>query len=258
MVLWDALHRGPSWARGLLTGVAAAVKLTPLIFVPYFWLSGRRVVAVRALGTFVALTSLGWIVLPADSGHYWLRDVFETGRIGNMAHSANQSLNGMLRHANLPPGAVKAAVIVLGALVGILGLWRAARAGRNGHLLLGATITGATSVALSPISWDHHQLWLLLAAAGTVGHRRSVRAAWRLGVVAVMVVPPWILFAHVPLVSVPVVGFLAANLRGLLAVAIACCVPFGELSGRFPCPPTYRRCGGPAPRRRHVMTIADA
>jgi alpha-1,2-mannosyltransferase len=234
MVLWDALDRKPSWAGGLLTGVAAAVKLTPLIFIPYFWLSGRRKVAVRALGTFLACTALAWIALPADSGRFWLHHVFETGRIGNLAHPSNQSINGMLRHAHLPPGTIRAGVIVLGALVAVLGLQRAARAGRNGHLLLGAAITGATSVALSPISWKHHQLWLLLAAAGAVGRRRSLRAWWSLGVVAIMMWRTDTLLAHV---RVPVVSFLAANIRGLLAVAIACCVPFAELSM-----PRHRRC----------------
>ena len=74
----------------------------------------------------------------------------------------------------------------------------------------------------------------------------------------VMVVPPGSLLAHVPLVSVPVVGFIAANVRGLLAVAIACCVPFGELSGKPPYPPRSRRPGRPAARRWPAMTTSDA
>src|SRR5688500_17734972 len=37
LVLVDVLGRTPSRVRGVLVGLAGAVKLTPLIFVPYLW-----------------------------------------------------------------------------------------------------------------------------------------------------------------------------------------------------------------------------
>lgn len=46
----------------------------------------------------------------------------------------------------------------------MLAYWRAARHLRDGSPLAAALAVGALSVAVSPISWPHHQLWLVFAA----------------------------------------------------------------------------------------------
>jgi hypothetical protein len=65
-----------------------------------------------------------------------------------------------------------------------------------------------------------------------------VRTSWRLGVVVVMVVRAGTLLALVPLPGVPAPGFLVADDRGLMDLAIACCVPFAELSDQSGPPET--------------------
>src|SRR5262249_13264544 len=52
---------------GVMVGVAAAVKLTPLLFVAYFLLVGRVKDALRAAGTFVGLQALMFAIAPHDA-----------------------------------------------------------------------------------------------------------------------------------------------------------------------------------------------
>ena len=65
MVAADLLrrHDGGRW-QGLATGLAAGVKLTPLIFLAYLAITGRVRAAVTAAGTFVATVAAGFILLP--------------------------------------------------------------------------------------------------------------------------------------------------------------------------------------------------
>jgi len=188
--------------RGIATGVASAVKLTPLVFVPYLWLSGQRRVALTALGTFLGCTLVGWLVLPSDSVRYWFTELWHTDRVGNLALSGNQSLNGLLLRIGISSRLVW---LTLALVVLVVGLWRASRVGDP---LTGIVIAGAVGVAVSPVSWTHHQIWLVFAAFCAV---RRWQVAWTASVLVVMTVPALV------------------NLRAPLALAIACVVPFGSV-----------------------------
>src|SRR5205814_695481 len=69
--------------QGVLTGVASAVKLTPLVFVPMLWLAGRRRAAVVAGATFAGCGALAAYLLPADSWRFWTTEVWRVDRIGH-------------------------------------------------------------------------------------------------------------------------------------------------------------------------------
>jgi len=56
---------------GVLVGVAAAVKLTPLIFVAHLLLTGKRSSAVRAFITFLGLQAVMFAISARDAWHYW-------------------------------------------------------------------------------------------------------------------------------------------------------------------------------------------
>jgi alpha-1,2-mannosyltransferase len=100
MVTVDVLvvtGRGSRWG-GLLVGVAAAVKLVPLIFIPHLFLTGKRAAAGRALAVFAGLQGLTLAIAPQDAA-YWTSYVFKTDRIGPAQLPANQSLNGLMARA---------------------------------------------------------------------------------------------------------------------------------------------------------------
>jgi hypothetical protein len=87
---WDG-----AWWQGIGTGLAAGIKLTPLIFVAYLALTGRLRAAAVAAGTFAVTVAAGFGGLPGPSRTFWLGGVFyDRNRIGDPANPSDQSLSG--------------------------------------------------------------------------------------------------------------------------------------------------------------------
>jgi hypothetical protein len=76
LVMVDCLAVGSRWPRGVLIGIAAAVKLTPAVFLLYFLLRKDVRAAVRMTVTAVTATVLGFVVSWSGSLKYW----FGSGR----------------------------------------------------------------------------------------------------------------------------------------------------------------------------------
>ena len=173
--------------RGVGVGVAAALKLTPLLFVAYLLLTGRRRAAATAVATFAAAVGLGFLLDPADSAVYWLRGTFAAAdRISPVAGLSNHALAGLLARAGTP----QAAGLVAMAVLAVAGLAVAVRAHRRGDELLALTLCGLLAAADAPFAWSHHFVWfaplvVLLAHHGAAGDRRSQMAL--AGVLAVTV-----------------------------------------------------------------------
>jgi alpha-1,2-mannosyltransferase len=177
--------------RGVLVGAAAAVKLTPSIFIVYWAITGRRKEALRAVGTALALTLAAAVVRPAASDAFWTSTVFDTSRVGDVAAVVNQSLRGALLRADVP---ATLAWIALAAAVTWIGLRRARRAHRSGDELAAITLVGLAGLAISPVSWIHHAVWIVPSIGLTLGDGRSTgrrRAAIALTVLFLLRVPDW-------------------------------------------------------------------
>jgi alpha-1,2-mannosyltransferase len=153
--------------KGIGIGLAAGIKLTPLIFIPYLLFTGRvKAAAVSAL-TFAVTVGLGFALLPHASAVYWGGQFFGPSK---HFHLDNQSLNGViLRLSHAGPHA-HAYWLVAAVAVGIAGLGVAVLARRRGHELLGLVACAATGLLVSPVSWSHHYVYvvpaLVLAAYG--------------------------------------------------------------------------------------------
>ena len=228
-VLVDALRVVPERYRGIATGLAGAIKLTPLIFVPYYWFSGQRRTAVTATVTFAVGTAVAWLVLPGESVRFWFTEIWNVNRVGNIATGGNQSLNGALLRWELPDTARTLIVALVGSAVVVLALIRAVRADRNGYPLAGVVIVGAAGLVFSPVSWTHHQVWLVLALLLAVSTRARTNLIWAVVVLAVMALPIISVETGLP------TGFLTENARLWLAIAGAAVVPFVALR-RAPAP----------------------
>jgi alpha-1,2-mannosyltransferase len=232
LVLLDALRMAPARWCGLATGLAAAIKLTPLIFIPYYWLSGRRRAAAVAAATFAVCAAVASLIMPGESARFWLSEIWNVNRVGNLATGGNQSLNGALLRWELPERARSVVVAVVGLAVVVVALIRAVRAYRNDRPLTGVVLVGAAGLVLSPVSWTHHQVWLVLAALLPVPRRQ---AWWTGGALAVMILPVTSVGAQLP------GGAVAGDARLWLAIAVACLVPFVGVRRR----PAMERVGGP-------------
>jgi alpha-1,2-mannosyltransferase len=162
LALFD--HLLPRRWQGVLVGIAGAIKLTPLVFLPYYLITRQWRQAAVCAGTFAGATAVAWVAMPAASLAYWTDKLWQTGRVGRTDSTVNKSLLGLItRH--LPDGAPVTLVwLAVAAAVGVLAYWRAAQHLRAGNALAATLAVGALSVAVSPISWPHHQLWLVLAA----------------------------------------------------------------------------------------------
>jgi alpha-1,2-mannosyltransferase len=157
-----ALRRGWWWA-GVGTGLAAAIKLTPAIFVLYFLLTRRWRTVVVAGATFLAASAVAFVISPSTSVEFWTSTLWDTARIGRVDKTSNQSLMGMLARLSGAQEAPHLPWLLLAAAVLVLGMWRARRAFAQGDELVGLTLTGLTGVLISPISWNHHLYWLVPA-----------------------------------------------------------------------------------------------
>ncbi len=178
MCMFDCTLERTRWPRGLMIGIATAVKLLPAIFIPYLWLSGRRRAAITASATTAALSVAALVLLPSDSHTFWTDRVFDSSRVGSSSYFSNQSLQGMLRRAL---GVWASPLwLVLSALVIVGGLWVATRASQRGQELLGVSLVALAGVLASPVSWVHHLVWIvpvLVVLIGDATDRRRVTIA---------------------------------------------------------------------------------
>ena len=200
MVVLDVLvvctESGGRWRRygGVLTGVAAAVKLTPLIFVPHLFITGKKADGFRALGTFFVLQLLMFTVAPHDALLFWGKAVSDPGRTGPVYIAGNQSLNGLIaRLSSLAPWTLQVAIAV-GLLLAIPAFWLVRRFHRQRRPLPALLVTAFYGLLVSPVSWSHHWVWVVplivfllsrLPDRMPAGTKRVVRLAGLLGVVAV-------------------------------------------------------------------------
>jgi alpha-1,2-mannosyltransferase len=158
LVALDCLLPVTRWPRGLLVGLAAAVKLTPAVFVLFFLARRRPQPAVTAVVAFAAVTGAGMLFAPADSLRYWHTTIFDPDRIGGAAFVTNQSLRGVLTRLGAPAGCW----VVLALAVLVLAWLGARRATEPAVALL---VVAAAGLLVSPVSWSHHWVWIAPALA---------------------------------------------------------------------------------------------
>ena len=189
-VLVDLLRPERRWS-GVLLGLAAGVKLAPLVLVVMLVLVGRRRAAGRAILTFAGTVVVGFVAMPGPAETYWTDDLVHAGRVGPPQLAHNQSAYGALtRLLDEPPptllwlavaGPVAIAVLLVGAT-----WWR------RGDRVLGSCLGALAMLIASPVSWSHHWVWAAPLALVLWERSRWVGALWAAVFVARPVLwPPW-------------------------------------------------------------------
>ena len=177
---------GRTLPRGVLTGLAAAVKLTPAIFVPYLFLTRQVRAGVATLVTLVVAGLAMVVVVPSESWSFWTRYLFDAHRVGGVVFVSNQSLRSTLVRFTRDHASEHLVVAVVAA-VAVAGLAVATWAARSSSPLLGVLVCAVTGLLVSPITWAHHLvwavpvlLWLALAEDRPAGGRvwAAAGAAW--------------------------------------------------------------------------------
>jgi len=198
LVSLDCLLDSRRWPRGALTGLAAAVKLTPAAFVLFFLLRRDHRAAAAAALSFLAVTGAGFLLAWHDSMRYWTSTVFHPGRIGGPAYAGNQCIQAVLARAGLDPRAPAGAAVWLALSIAVVvvacrGMRRAFAASENSWAL---SLNAFAALRISPISWSHHWVWcvpavLTLAILGRRHHTRLPLLAAVSGLLVFGAAPQW-------------------------------------------------------------------
>ncbi|MGW1500294.1 glycosyltransferase 87 family protein [Streptomyces mirabilis] len=244
LVLSDAwlLSTGRGRRAGVGIGLAAAIKLTPALFIGLLLLGRRWRAAGVATAVAAAATALAAWVAPDASRFYWSEALWDTNRIGRLAYVSNQSLQGVLARL-AAPGEPSRAVWAATALL-FLCVWarRTSRALADEDWTAAFALTGLAACLLSPITWVHHLVWLLPSFAVLLHRHRARVAAALYAVLCSSVV--WLWFDD----SSGLDGFLGSNTYTWITLGLLLWLPVGQ--SRVARTPLRRsaRATPPAPR----------
>jgi alpha-1,2-mannosyltransferase len=186
LVLADlSLPDGSRW-KGVGVGIAAGIKLTPGFFALYLALTGRLRAAAAAAGAFAATVALGFALLPADSIRYWGGTFLDSSRVGDPQNARSQSLRSeLVRWAHTAQGITPlwlVLAVALAAVALVLAVW----AHRRGEELLAACVCATAVLLVSPITWQHHWVWMVPTLLWLVRRAWETRSRPLWGIAAVI------------------------------------------------------------------------
>jgi Glycosyltransferase family 87 len=185
LILTDVWRISRGQDAGLGVGVAAAIKLTPAIFIVFFLLARRTRSAFVGAATFLGCGLVGLLIAPGASREYWEHLFYDTRRVGAPYISNQSPYAAAIRIAE---GAVHVGAwyVVIPLGLAAVGLATATVLARGDDWLGAAAVTGSTGLLVSPISWAHHWVWILPALVVLVrsGHRVSAGLGYLLFAVA--------------------------------------------------------------------------
>ncbi len=234
LVALDLLHRKGFKGWGL--GLAIAVKLTPAVYLPWLFLSRQWNRFWSTLAWVAGSTVIGLVLLWPSASDYMFRASRDTTRFGANDIPGNQSVRGMLLRAFDNPHTAEKVWLVLAVLLVAVGTYQAWRCERAGNRLAALGVVAALSVAVSPISWVHHLVWLVLPISALAAAGR-----WKL-------VTAWFV---VLVVSFPSLGTalgwgMLTDVQGLTAVAAVFLLPYlTRADGRYDASCSPRRAPRP-------------
>jgi alpha-1,2-mannosyltransferase len=264
LVALDLLRTRPSRWDGWGVGLAAAVKLTPAVYLPWLALVSPRHflrTTLWAAGATIAGLALLWPSSPA----YLLHAAWDSSRFGDNAIPGNQSVRGALLRAGIPhTGLVWACVA---AVLVVIATYHARRLEQAGNRLGAIGILAALSVAVSPISWVHHLVWLMLPLAALVQAGRT-RWAWGWYALLAVGVPNLGTLADARWPTLHPLWAVVVSLQGLSAVACVLFLPLllrasaAQPSAAAPSAPAQPAPaadpGSPRPEPPAPRTVPDA
>lgn len=179
LIIGDLRQPDDRRLKGIATGIAAGIKLVPLVFIPYLLLTRRFRAAAVAAGAFAATAAVGFAVVPGDSSDWWLRGLFfADGRTGFVGWGGNQSLRAILTRLAGSINSANADWVLAALLAAAVGLASAVVLDRAGHPMLAILATALVGLLDSPISWDHHWVWVV---PGVIAAAYYAARAWRDG-----------------------------------------------------------------------------
>ncbi|TXS61080.1 DUF2029 domain-containing protein [Streptomyces sp. me109] len=252
LVLSDAwlLSTGRGRRAGVGIGLAAAVKLTPAIFIGLLLLARRWRAAGVATAVTAGATALAVWAAPGPSRVYWTEALWNTGRIGRLDYVSNQSLQGVLARLAAPGEPNRAAWATAVLLALSVWAWRSVRAVADEDWSGAFALTGLAACLVSPITWVHHLVWLLPSFAVLLHRHRTRLAAVLYAVLCSSVV--WLWFDDASGLD----GFLGSNAYTWITLGLLLWLPVGQPRPVRPFLSRRARARPPAPSPAAAMIPA--
>lgn len=172
LVLVDLLAPRTWWPRGLLLGLAAAIKLTPGGFVLYFLVRRDWKAAGVAVVTGILATGLGFVVDLDSSVRYWFVGGPAAGVSGSTFFS-NETVQAVLARQEVPEPWFH--ILWLGIVAVLLAL--AVPIIRRTEPVIAMSATAAVVLMATPTAWSHHWVWVVPALIGIGAHALRHRSA---------------------------------------------------------------------------------
>ncbi|MCA2218289.1 glycosyltransferase family 87 protein [Jidongwangia harbinensis] len=258
LVLADLLTPRPRWPRGLLLGIAIAVKLLPGVFLLFLLLrKDVRALIWSAVG-FLVPTLAALAVAPRDSVDYWTRHLYDTDRVTDLVGwwwSPNQSLLGAVSRFHwVSVPTVVMPVLYLAVLAAVVvAMRRALRSPALGPEV--AVVVNATlALLVTPTSWSYHWVWavpgLMVFTMVAVRTRALPLAAGVAFAAAVFYVgPPWLMQRYDGSEqNWNVAEYLAGDAYPLIGIAVLALVALWRTEPAEP-PPAEAGAERPVPAR---------
>lgn len=198
LVTADCLLPRTRWPRGLLVGIAAAIKLTPLVFLLLFALRKDFRAAATTLVTFAATVLIGIAAAPRDAAAWWLHTMLDTGGSFGPVYAGNLTLRSLLAKQGLTGTALNTPWIAGSLILAVLAVLAIRYALRVDNLPLAVMSTAMLGLLVSPISWSHHWVWaaptLALLLAMSLRHQwYGLMLMILFAALVVLIGPQWLL-----------------------------------------------------------------
>lgn len=218
----------PKKYRGILIGVAVAIKIYPVVFVGMLLWRKEFAASVRALLSTVFITVASFILWPRSSAFFYTqilaggKEFIHFSGIKSSSNYASSSLSSLLTrvpflHSSLN-GELK---VALGLGVLVLGSWIAANALRCDLVLTAIVVASFAATLASPVSWDHYFVFVPLIPLAAYESRVFTWSVVTWFFITVIFFFPWFVWRlHASgTIEVDVIIWLSHNALGLASVA---------------------------------------
>jgi alpha-1,2-mannosyltransferase len=177
MILLDLVRPADARLRGFWLGVTIGVKLTPVPFLALLVVTKQWRALRNAILGLLATVAIGFAIVPHQSWRYWTDVILDANRVGGIAYTGNQSLNGFLHRLGDEASWVQPTWFVLAALFGLAALWLARRFWLVDERVTAISVMALAVLYASPISWSHHWVWIIPLGVSLI---RTVNRVWGL------------------------------------------------------------------------------
>lgn len=146
---------------GVGAGIGAAVKVTPALLVAAQLARADLRSFARGVAAFAVCTAVGAVLAWSDTVTYFGRLLWQSDRPGPLDYVGNQSLRGLVARLELGPATLVWAGLAAAVLAGAAFVVHRHRADPWAAL----TAAAVAGLLVSPVSWNHHWVWVLPAVA---------------------------------------------------------------------------------------------